>query len=204
MSHREDYEEYIKSLEWRNKRLQKAQESNYICEHCGKVVPKGFHIHHKTYKNFKNEPMCDLEFLCEECHINTHCGIVARKNKSLKNKKSIKNCSCCYYSQKIKYKGKNGKTLKTVLWCNKYCKSCEYDNLCRNYKKGTVKKEIKPTKNKNNKNNSKNKILFKCKYCGCEKYIIKQHKVNTGIYCSKCKRWDKFLSKKELEKLDIK
>ena len=68
----EEYKDYLKSDEWYRKREEKARKMNYTCESCGKIVVKGYHIHHKTYKHLYNEPLSDLQFLCEECHKKFH------------------------------------------------------------------------------------------------------------------------------------
>ena len=75
----DDYKEYLKSDEWQQKRIDKARQMNYTCEICGKVVVFGFHIHHKTYKHIFNEPLSDLQFLCEECHEKKHKEKVPKK-----------------------------------------------------------------------------------------------------------------------------
>lgn len=142
--YREKYEEYIRSAEWNEKRKQKAEEQKYRCERCDKFVPKGFHIHHKTYKNFGHEDMKDLQFLCEDCHINVHCKIKNFKNNIPKKKKDKKSCENCYYSQRMKYKGT--KTSRSVLYCNKKLTECEC--ICRYYRKGSYKK-VKPKNSKN-------------------------------------------------------
>lgn len=88
------YESYLKTNEWKNKRIQKAEQQNYKCEICGKTVLSGYHIHHKTYKNFMNEPLSDLQFLCEDCHKEVHRKKHERtaygvKSKPKNNKKVI-------------------------------------------------------------------------------------------------------------------
>lgn len=68
----DDYKEYLKSDEWQQKHIDKARQMNYTCEFCGKIVVKGFHIHHKTYKHIFNEPLSELQFLCEDCYEKKH------------------------------------------------------------------------------------------------------------------------------------
>jgi hypothetical protein len=65
----EEYQEYIKSAQWKKKRAQKIAEVGEQCQRCQLTnwsVKIG--VHHKTYEHFKNEPMEDLEVLCPECH----------------------------------------------------------------------------------------------------------------------------------------
>ena len=136
MNYKERYNEYLKSEEWADKRQQKAKEQHFTCEICGKVILKGFHIHHKTYIRFGCELMKDLQFLCEECHTNLHCHLKVARQKKKHPKKIINSCRNCYYSQIMRYKTSKP---KNVLWCNLQCKECESDGKCRQYKKGAVK-----------------------------------------------------------------
>lgn len=150
MDYKERYNLYLKSEKWALKRKQKAEEQHYICEECGKHIPKGFHIHHKSYANFENEPMCDLQFLCEDCHTNIHCKIQIKKSKPKLKKTVLKSCKNCYYSQIMKFKC--GKKSNNVLWCNRYCKKCENETRCQSYRKGIEKKiKVKTKTKKNNK-----------------------------------------------------
>lgn len=144
-NYKKKYEEYIHSSKWQEKRRQKAEQQKYRCEKCDKFVPNGFHIHHITYENFGNEKMEDLQFLCEDCHINVHCKIKAFVNNKKKPKKDRKSCQNCFYSQLMKFKGKNS---RTVLYCNKRLMECE--DICRQYRKGPFKK-IPTTKIKKKK-----------------------------------------------------
>lgn len=135
--HNREYEEYLKSPRWRIKRQIKAKKAHYTCEICGKVIRRGFHIHHLTYEHFGNEPLEDLAFLCEDCHTNIHYDKNAKKLiKSNKKNKTQKSCNNCYFSQITTYTFKKGK--REVLFCNKFVKECE--NLCTSYRKGTYKK----------------------------------------------------------------
>ena len=140
------YEEHLQSDKWKAIRKAKAEEQHYTCERCGKVILHGFHIHHKTYQNLGNEPLSDLMFLCEDCHIEIHIGLKAKKNNKGKKPTEQKACSTCFYSQTMRYKGKQG---KTVLWCNLYCREC--GEVCKRYRKGAVKIIPKQKKTKKRK-----------------------------------------------------
>lgn len=85
----EEYQAYLNSNEWFIKRMEKAREQHYTCQKCKKVIMHGFHIHHKTYKNFGNEPLSDLMFLCEECHMKVHASIEKWKALPLEKKREI-------------------------------------------------------------------------------------------------------------------
>lgn len=39
---------------------------------------------------------------------------------------------------------------------------------------------------------------FKCKRCGCTEYILNTKGNNTGLYCSDCGKWHKWLNKDEI------
>jgi len=68
-----NYEEYINSQAWRDKR-QKYFESKLPqrCWACNKRKAAGFHIHHRTYKRLGNEYLRDLVLLCPGCHTGVH------------------------------------------------------------------------------------------------------------------------------------
>jgi hypothetical protein len=66
------YAEYIRSPEWRQKRLEIIRRARGICEQCGlwPVV----NVHHLTYERLGNEPLEDLLGLCSGCHERAHGG----------------------------------------------------------------------------------------------------------------------------------
>lgn len=39
---------------------------------------------------------------------------------------------------------------------------------------------------------------FKCNKCGSNNYMIEKHGNNTGLYCSDCGKWHKWLNKDEI------
>ena len=90
-----DYNEYIRSDEWKKKRVLVAQRENHRCQMCGELVVVHYHIHHKTYARFGNEDLDDLMFLCEDCHIKLHrekdkvMGKIKPQPKTKKKSKSI-------------------------------------------------------------------------------------------------------------------
>ena len=68
-----DYYKYLQSPEWRllkikylNSKLPKK------CEACHAQYKKGFHFHHRSYKNLGNEYLRDLVILCPACHQELH------------------------------------------------------------------------------------------------------------------------------------
>lgn len=59
---------------WQRRRLEKFQQSNYMCEHC-RATEATLHVHHKIYRRGA-EPwdyeLHELELLCESCHEEQH------------------------------------------------------------------------------------------------------------------------------------
>lgn len=115
-----DYSEYISSPEWRAKRLEVAIKANFTCNRCKKVITSGFHVHHRTYRNFGHEPLSDLEFLCPECHKKLH----EKRDKQRCNPKRKRTKASCCYSQK-----KDGYRLCTLR--NEECTYMCKDYVCR-------------------------------------------------------------------------
>lgn len=76
---RTDYENYITSKEWFDKRNLVFKLLGRKCQRC--EVTRRLHVHHKTYARFKNENIeTDLTVLCHPCHdlyhkIYKHTGI---------------------------------------------------------------------------------------------------------------------------------
>lgn len=77
-----DYHEYITSLYWKRKRIERlllAETCDFPagikCEHrdCGLFVPLNtINVHHLTYDNLGHESMEDLAVYCRPCHAFTH------------------------------------------------------------------------------------------------------------------------------------
>ena len=61
-----EYQEYIKSTQWKHIRQTMLKLKNHQCERCGRK--NNLEVHHKHYKNFKKESFSDLELLCKPCH----------------------------------------------------------------------------------------------------------------------------------------
>ena len=146
-----EYIEYIQSAEWRNKRLEKAKEQNYTCEICGKKIKTGFEVHHRTYINLGNEPLCDLAFLCKNCHTKIHKEHNETKNKLKlkKYKKSCRHCAYCInksiYGNKVIYCSLNDEVIMSS-------RSCKYWVLGAYKEADKIRpKIIKPRKTTNNR-----------------------------------------------------
>lgn len=61
-----DYETYIRSPEWKEKRKKAFQILGRKCHKCPET--KRLHVHHLTYDNLYNESVSDVEIVCETCH----------------------------------------------------------------------------------------------------------------------------------------
>lgn len=61
-----EYEEYLQSEDWREKRLQRLQIAQHRCSACRNS--KAIHVHHLTYARIFKEEMADLLPLCEFHH----------------------------------------------------------------------------------------------------------------------------------------
>ena len=66
---RPTYREYLSSYKWKKKCEEKKKSVGYKCEKCGrdKYLCK-LSVHHLTYEHFGDEPLKDLEVLCDRCH----------------------------------------------------------------------------------------------------------------------------------------
>jgi 5-methylcytosine-specific restriction endonuclease McrA len=67
---RERYQQYILSPQWAHKRFEVFRRDGYMCQMCHRMPAA--QVHHKTYKNFGNEPLEDLIAVCEQCHKDHH------------------------------------------------------------------------------------------------------------------------------------
>lgn len=76
------YVEYLKSIEWKNKREKVLVRDKYECQEC-KTKPAE-EVHHKTYNNLYNEPLEDLVSLCRECHTEIHRVLYYEEMKILR------------------------------------------------------------------------------------------------------------------------
>jgi len=104
---KERYNQYIKSEEWYNLKIDLLEKRGCKCEKCGKKRrPTSLHIHHLTYERLYDELPTDLMIMCAICHMKEHGKIKPKKpvvKKSYKKKSgSIKNVIIKYKSGKYK------------------------------------------------------------------------------------------------------
>jgi hypothetical protein len=115
---KKEYDKYLNSNHWKKLRLRIAQERNYRCEVCDKMIRKRYHIHHLTYDNIGNEKDEDLMFLCEKCHNEIHKGKIERsKTKKEQQAKTKKLSIPKNYIESSNYKAKNQMS-KLKYLCN--------------------------------------------------------------------------------------
>jgi len=67
---REKYQAYLCSREWAVKREAVRERCSGTCERCG-VLPMNA-VHHLTYARKYDEPLEDLQAICQPCHEFTH------------------------------------------------------------------------------------------------------------------------------------
>ena len=65
-----EYDEYLKSPEWRHRRVLVIERCNGRCEGCRERSVD--EVHHLTYKHYRNEFLFELVGLCKECHSRIH------------------------------------------------------------------------------------------------------------------------------------
>jgi len=65
-----EYNEYLNSKEWIDKRNEALKISDYKCAKCG--VKESLHVHHLNYDNVLNESQGDLLVVCNKCHNDIH------------------------------------------------------------------------------------------------------------------------------------
>lgn len=66
-----EYDTYISSEEWENKKKECFALKGKMCQFCGSITD--LHVHHATYKNLKKEDVeNDLYVLCNKCHFQYH------------------------------------------------------------------------------------------------------------------------------------
>ena len=61
-----DYKNYLRSDQWKEKRLLVLKRDKHICQSC--MVSKAQDVHHLTYQFIYNEPLFTLVSVCRPCH----------------------------------------------------------------------------------------------------------------------------------------
>ena len=85
MVYSKEYDDYLKSEEWRVKRYVTLELAEHRCQVC--YSDKELHVHHRTYKNFGKEHHSDLTVLCNHCHSLHHLFFGAIETLKINPKK---------------------------------------------------------------------------------------------------------------------
>lgn len=70
-----EYQQYLKSPEWKAKALARLKIDDFRCAMCGcrGTAVNALEVHHMGYRNLKEEnPYTDLVTLCHVCHKSVH------------------------------------------------------------------------------------------------------------------------------------
>lgn len=60
------YDAYLRSPEWRNRRVKVLERDQYLCQACRDR--RAVQVHHLTYAHLFNEPIFELVAICVTCH----------------------------------------------------------------------------------------------------------------------------------------
>jgi len=68
--YKQEYIDYLKSEDWKERRKYLMELADYICSKCG---AKATQLHHLNYNNIGNEELdVDVIPLCNDCHKRIH------------------------------------------------------------------------------------------------------------------------------------
>lgn len=62
----ENYNKYLNSPAWKERREEVLKRDNYLCQSCLKA--RATQVHHLSYKHWGDEPLFELISVCAECH----------------------------------------------------------------------------------------------------------------------------------------
>lgn len=65
-----EYEEYLKSPEWRAKRNMVLERDKHMCQGC--MDAQATEVHHHTYSHIYRELLFQLVSVCRKCHATLH------------------------------------------------------------------------------------------------------------------------------------
>lgn len=66
----EEYQNYLKSPQWKEIRERVMRRDGYVCQYCG--AEKATSVHHWRYDNIFAPRMAELTSLCWPCHKSLH------------------------------------------------------------------------------------------------------------------------------------
>lgn len=131
-----EYNDYIKSIHWQNKKLEYFRFHDKRCMECGNH--KSIQLHHLTYEHIGNERLSELIPLCEMCHKSIHAvdnvvkkELSPKKKTKTKNNKKVKCQNCRYfeYGYYCKIKNKTASYYTKFKYCNCYKQAKQYNTL---------------------------------------------------------------------------
>mgnify|MGYP001596766003 CR=1 FL=1 len=67
-----NYDDYLKTIHWKNTRTRAIKFYGSYCSICGNQ--HNLQVHHLNYKRIGREKLSDLQVLCGGCHANEHEG----------------------------------------------------------------------------------------------------------------------------------
>ena len=66
----DEYLEYLKSTDWKERRKELMEEANNVCSLCGAIATQ---LHHINYDNLGEEELeVDVIAVCNDCHKEIH------------------------------------------------------------------------------------------------------------------------------------
>jgi 5-methylcytosine-specific restriction endonuclease McrA len=83
-----EYDEYLRSPEWREKADAVMERERSLCQRCGDPARE---VHHKTYERIFCEPLTDLEALCVRCHELAH-GLLPPDQARRQERRQTEHC----------------------------------------------------------------------------------------------------------------
>jgi len=92
-----DYQDYIRSAQWKAIRQVMLKRADGRCENCSSRL--NLEVHHKHYETFKRESFSDLKVLCRSCHRvadQARERRVARELKDLREEQRLANAAETY------------------------------------------------------------------------------------------------------------
>lgn len=60
------HNDYLNSVQWKEKRDQVLKRDNYLCQACRKN--RATQVHHLSYDHWMHEPLFELVSICQNCH----------------------------------------------------------------------------------------------------------------------------------------
>jgi 5-methylcytosine-specific restriction endonuclease McrA len=67
---RDNYNDYMQSPEWKEKRKVVLKRDQYLCQGC--LQEKATQVHHLSYDHLGKEPLFELISICDSCHEQCH------------------------------------------------------------------------------------------------------------------------------------